>query len=367
MTSQLDFARPADPAGATSANPVATAVSDDALLRAIVDVRAAFARAHAKVTRPELVAEAIGDATELERLDLPALSAAVLDAGNPAAALVHAAHRIGGRLDRSAAVRDIFDSGTLLVAQRAVPIIRQEVRRVECAVDQLAQPGLAIGRWLRVLNDADRRLGRFMADGPPVALDGLAGDMVGGMVDGIGPCRTDEPAPEGTHTLAGFLEFPATDAPASPPAERGTHTLSGHLPHLPDGDVRACLDELAAAFAAESGLAAPSPPWQTPHGRLADLAVALTLAASALQKMADAAWSTTASPAPSARARALAARVRRTAGRVPAVGADLLRCVAADDERPPDTWHARWRLLRDCLLLSGSAVHDGRQLARDLS
>ncbi|HEU5155705.1 MAG TPA: hypothetical protein VFU43_01830 [Streptosporangiaceae bacterium] len=381
MTSQVDFARFRDPAGATSANPVTTAVSDDALLRAIAEVRAAFARAHAKVAAADLVADAIGHARDLERLDLPALSAAAREAGNPAAALTHAVHQSGDRLDRGA-VRDIFDSGTLLVTQRALPFLQQELRRAECAIDRLARREADEGvaevtgvRRRRLLTEADQRLGTFIADGLPVALGGLAEVMMNGVE--AEPCGVGEPA-LGTYTLAGFLEFPIGDDPTPPPV-RGAHTFSGYLPppESPERDIRACLDELAAAFAAESGLAAPTPPWQPPHGLFADLTAALTVASSALYKMADAAASGSgsghgsgagagsATTTPSART--LAVRLRRTAGDVSAVGADLLRRIATDDERSPDSWNARWRLLRDCLLLSGSAFHDGRRLADDLA
>ncbi|WP_327679398.1 3-carboxy-cis,cis-muconate cycloisomerase [Kitasatospora sp. NBC_00458] len=350
--------------------PVERAVGDRAWLQAMLDAEAALARAQAGLgTVPGPAAAAITAAARAERFDVRALALASRETANPVVGLVQALTRVVAAEDPSAAEyvhrgstsQDIFDTGAMLVAARALRLIRADLDRTARALAALAAEhrdtvlagrtlalqavpttfGLKAAGWRQLVLDADRRLAAVLADGLPVSLGGAAG------------------------TLAGYLEYARLDGPD------------------PDVDPGAYLDRLVDAFAAETGLARPALPWHALRTPMADLAAALAFTAGALGKLAVDVQSLTrtevgevvepavagrgaSSAMPHKRNPVLATLLRSAALQVPVLAAGLTQCLVTEDERSGGAWHAEWLLLRECLRLAGGAAHTSVELAEGL-
>ncbi|MEU9600281.1 3-carboxy-cis,cis-muconate cycloisomerase [Streptomyces sp. NPDC048109] len=348
-------------------SPVEAATGDRAWLQAMLDAEAALARAQASLGRmPKEAAEAITRAADADRLDARALALAARETANPVVGLVKAFTAVVAEADPSAAEyvhqgstsQDVFDTGAMLVARRALALVRADLARTAGALATLAgrhRDTLAVARtlalhavpttfglraagWRALVLDADARLARIQEGGLPVSLGGAAG------------------------TLAGYLEY-AADGPR--PA--------------PDGYAA----ELAEAFAAETGLAVPVLPWHALRTPVADLASALAFTAGALGKFAVDVQSLArtevgevaepggpgrggSSAMPHKRNPVLATMVRAAALQVPALAAALTGCLVSEDERSAGAWHAEWQLLRECLRLSGGAARTAAELAEGL-
>lgn len=348
--------------------PVEDLVSDHAWLQAMLDAEAALARAQARLgTLPEVAAKTITNAARAELFDLRDLAVAARETANPVVGLVAALTAVVATRDPSAAEyvhrgstsQDVFDTGAMLVAARAVRLIRAHLGQTAAALGRLAAAhrdtaqagrtlamqavpttfGLKAAGWRDLVLDADRRLGRVEL---PVSLGGAAG------------------------TLAGYLEYAALGGPGQDTADPGAY-----------------VDRLTEAFAQETGLARPVLPWHTLRTPIVDLAAALAFTTGALGKMAvdvqtlsrteiaevaepGKAGRGGSSAMPHKRNPVLATLIRSSALQLPALAGGLMQSLTAEDERPAGVWHAEWLLLRECLRLAGGAACTGVELAEGL-
>ncbi len=349
--------------------PVEAAVGDEAWLQAMLDAESALARAQAGLgTLPARAAEVITSAARAERLDLVALARAARETANPVVGLVQAFTQQVAATDPAAAEyvhrgstsQDVFDTGAMLVSARALRIITADLRRCAGALGTTAAAhrdtpmagrtltlhavpttfGLKAAGWRSLVLDSAERLERLLDGGLPVALGGAAG------------------------TLAGYLEYARIDGSPADPADY--------------------LDQLTAAYAAETGLAVPLLPWHALRTPMADLAAALAHTAGALGKIAADVQVLTrteiaevAEPAvagrgassamPHKRNPVLATLIRSAALQVPALAMALTQCLVTEDERAAGVWHAEWLLLRECLRLAGGAAHTAVELTEGLT
>ncbi|MFE9562504.1 3-carboxy-cis,cis-muconate cycloisomerase [Streptomyces sp. NPDC006487] len=359
--------------------PVESAVDDRAWLRAMLDAEAALARAQARLgTLPEQAAEVISDTALTAEFDLRELALAARETANPVVGLVAALTREVASRDPKAAdyvhrgstSQDIFDTGAMLVADRALRLIRADLARTARALGALALRhrdtpmagrtlalqavpttfGLKAAGWRQLVLDAEARISTVLAEGLPVSLGGAAG------------------------TLAGYLEYAEID-------DAGRHDGAGAPRTF---DRARYLDELVDVFAAETGLARPVLPWHSLRTPLADLAAVLGFTAAALgkialdvQNLARTETGEVAEPGPAGRGGSsamphkrnpvLATLLRSAALQVPVIAAGLTQCLLSEDERSAGAWHAEWLLLRECLRLAGGAAHTAVELAEGLT
>ena len=247
--------------------PVEAAVGDTAWLQAMLDAEAALVRAQVTCgTVPAEAAAAITAAARAEHLDVRELALAARETANPVVGLVKALTAVVAAkspaaaeyVHRGSTSQDIFDTGAMLVAARALRLIGADLRAVAAALAGLAADhrdtvmagrtlalhavpttfGLKAAGWRQLVLEAAERLERVADGGLPVSLGGAAG------------------------TLAGYVQYAGEDA-----------------------DPADVLD-LVAAFADETGLAVPVLPWHALRTPIADLAAALAHTAGALGKIA---------------------------------------------------------------------------------
>ncbi|MDQ8707259.1 lyase family protein [Streptomyces sp. LHD-70] len=353
--------------------PVEAAVSDEAWLQGMLDAEAALARAQARLgTVPKDVADLITEVARAEDFAVRELALDSRETANPVVGLVRALTARVAQSDPAAAEyvhrgstsQDVFDTGAMLVAARALRIVRADLAQVADALGELARThrdtpaagrtlalhavpttfGLKAAGWRSLVLDAAERIDRLVEGGLPVSIGGAAG------------------------TLAGYLEYAALDTPVDD---------DGVL----DGE--AYLDQLVDAFALETGLARPVLPWHALRTPMADLAAALAFTAGALGKIAvdvqsltrtevgevaepTAAGRGSSSAMPHKRNPVLATLMRAAALQVPALAGALTQCLTTEDERSGGVWHAEWLLLRECLRLAGGAAHTAVELAQGL-
>lgn len=347
--------------------PVERAVSDEAWLQAMLDAEAALARAQAGLgTLPPAAAEAITATADGSRFDLRALALASRETANPVVGLVQALGRLVAERDPAAAEyvhrgstsQDILDTGAMLVARRALSLIRADLARTADALAGLAARhrdtpmagrtlalhavpttfGLKAAGWLESVRQADWRLAVVEAE-LPVSLGGAAG------------------------TLAGYLEYARLDGACADPGDYA--------------------DRLVDAFATETGLARPALPWHALRTPLADLGAALAFTAGGLGKLAvdvqvltrtevgevtepAVAGRGSSSAMPHKHNPVLATLIRSAALQVPPIAGALTQCLVTEDERSAGVWHAEWMLLRECLRLAGGAAHTAVELAEGM-
>ncbi|WP_327399901.1 3-carboxy-cis,cis-muconate cycloisomerase [Streptomyces sp. NBC_01288] len=334
-------------------SPAASATSDTAYLRALLDAESALTRAQAALgLAPTEAATAVTTAAaDADRFDVRSLVERSKPGGNPVIPLVaDLTKAVGGEygpyVHRGATSQDIMDTATMLVASRTLDLVLTDLARTERALSGLAAAhrdtampgrtltqhavpttfGLKAAGWRSLVLDARDRV-RVARDALPVQLGGAAG------------------------TLAAFTAYGAEDALA-----------------LPD------------AYARELGLAAPLLPWHTLRTPIADLAGCLAFAAGALGKVAadvlvlcrteiaevseGSGGGSSAMPhkANPVRSTLIAAAARRA----PQLAAVLYGSLGAEDERPAGAWHAEWEPLRDLLRLVGGAARDAAELTEGL-
>ncbi|MGW5662427.1 3-carboxy-cis,cis-muconate cycloisomerase [Streptomyces sp. NPDC003758] len=333
-------------------SPAASATSDTAYLRALLDAESALTRVQAGLGLvPEEAATAVAAAARSGRFDVRDIALRARDGGNPVIPLVAdlteaAGEEYGPYVHRGATSQDILDTATMLVAVRTLDLVLADLERTQEALARLAARhrdtvlpgrtltqhavpttfGLKAAGWRSLALDARDRL-RAVRDGLPAQLGGAAG------------------------TLAAFTAYGAEDPTA-----------------------------LVTAYARELGLCAPELPWHTLRTPIADLAGALAFTAGALGKTATdvltlsrteiaevaegAGGGSSAMPhkANPVRATLIAAAARRA----PQLAATLYGSLAAEDERPAGAWHAEWEPLRDLLRLVGGAAHDAVHLTEGL-
>ncbi|MDQ0955782.1 3-carboxy-cis,cis-muconate cycloisomerase [Streptomyces phaeochromogenes] len=346
--------------------PVEAAVGDSAWLQAMLDAEAALTRAQARCgTVPPHAAEVITAAARADLLDVRELALAARETANPVVGLVTALTAVVATrcpeaaeyVHRGSTSQDVFDTGAMLVAQRALRLIVTDLQAVAAALADLAAAhrdtvmagrtlalhavpttfGLKAAGWRQLILDAVERLERITRGGLPVALGGAAG------------------------TLAGYLQYAGEGA-----------------------DPAAVLDELGAAFATETGLAAPALPWHALRTPVADLGSALAHTAGALGKIAADVLVLTrtevgevtepavvgrgaSSAMPHKRNPVLATLIRSASLQVPVLATVLTQCLATEDERSAGMWHAEWQPLREALRLTGGAAHTAVELTRGLT
>ncbi|MFE9256707.1 lyase family protein [Streptomyces sp. NPDC006879] len=353
--------------------PVEAATSDEAWLQAMLDAESALARAQAGLgTLPAPAAAAITEAARADRFDPRQLALAARETANPVVALVAALSQLVAQRDPAAAEyvhrgstsQDIFDTGAMLVADRALRLIRSDLDRTAEALADLAGKhrdtliagrtlslhavpttfGLKAAGWLHLVRQAEQRLARVQDGGLPVSLGGAAG------------------------TLAGYVQYAELDGAgaAAEEFEAGAYT-----------------DRLLAAYAAETGLARPTLPWHSLRTPLADLAAALAHTAGALGKIAvdvqgmartevgelaepGGTGRGSSSAMPHKRNPVLSTLIRSAALQVPALAGALTQCLTSEDERSGGAWHAEWLLLREALRLAGGAARTAAELAAGL-
>ncbi|MDG9695042.1 3-carboxy-cis,cis-muconate cycloisomerase [Streptomyces sp. DH17] len=345
--------------------PVEAAVGDTAWLQAMLDAEAALARAQAHCgTVPAPAAAAITAAARAERLDLRHLALAARETANPVVGLVKALTAVVAAdapdaveyVHRGSTSQDVFDTGAMLVARRALRLIVADLHRTADALAALAAEhrdtvmagrtlalhavpttfGLKAAGWRQLVLEAAERLER-VAGRLPVSLGGAAG------------------------TLAGYLTHAGQDA-----------------------DAAELVDDLTAAYAAQTGLAAPVLPWHALRTPIADLGAALAHTAGALGKIAadvlvlartevgevtepQAAGRGASSAMPHKRNPVLATLIRSAALQVPALASVLTQCLVTEDERSAGVWHSEWQPLRECLRLAGGAARTAVELTRGLT
>ncbi|GGJ45581.1 3-carboxy-cis,cis-muconate cycloisomerase [Streptomyces brasiliensis] len=333
-------------------SPAASATSDTAYLRALLDAEAALTRAQAALgIVPAEAAAAVAEAADPAGFDLPSLAARARAGGNPVIPLVaDLTARVGAEygpyVHRGATSQDIMDTATMLVAVRTLDLVLADLARAERALARLAAEhrdtvmpgrtltqhavpttfGLKAAGWRSLVLDARDRAAA-VRDRLPVQLGGAAG------------------------TLAAFSSYGAEDATALP-----------------------------EAYARELGLRAPLLPWHTLRTPIADLAGCLAFSAGALGKTAvdvltlsrteiaevgeGSGGGSSAMPhkANPVRSTLIAAAARRA----PQLAAILYGSMAAEDERPAGAWHAEWEPLRELLRMVGGAARDAAELAEGL-
>ncbi len=347
-----------------SGAPVEAAVTDEAWVRAMLEVEAALVRAQARLgLAPAGAAAAITTAAATARLDVTALARASRAAANPVVALVPAFTAEVSTVDEKAAEyvhrgstsQDILDSAAMLIARRVLLVMADDLDRTASALAGLAEEhratvlagrtlaqhavpttfGLKAAGWLQLVLDVADRV-RALAGSLPAQLGGAAG------------------------TMAAYQEYARLERP----------------------DVDAT--ELLGPFAAELGLAEPVLSWHTVRTPIAELGAVLALVTGALGKIAvdvrtmsrteigelaePAADGRGASSAmPQKRNPVLATLMLSAARQVPAHALILAQCMVAEDERPAGEWHAEWQSLREALRLAGGACHAAVELIEGLT
>ncbi|WP_460071224.1 3-carboxy-cis,cis-muconate cycloisomerase [Streptomyces sp. YKOK-I1] len=332
-------------------SPAASATSDAAYLRALLDAEAALTRAQERLGLAPEGAGAAVTAAAAGAFDAHSLAERARGGGNPVIPLVADLTRavgaaFGPYVHRGATSQDIMDTATMLVAVRALEPVLADLGRTQEALALLAAAhrdtvmpgrtltqhavpttfGLKAAGWRSLVLDARDRI-TAVRDSLPAQLGGAAG------------------------TLAAFTAYGAQDATA-----------------------------LVAAYARELALAEPGLPWHTLRTPVADLAGALAFAAGALGKVAtdvltlartEIAEVAEGSGGGSSAMPHKANPVRSTliaaaALRAPQLAAVLFGSLTAPDERPAGAWHAEWEPLRDLLRLVGGAARDAAELAEGL-
>ncbi|MFH8989782.1 3-carboxy-cis,cis-muconate cycloisomerase [Streptomyces sp. NPDC017940] len=337
-------------------SPAESATADTAFLRAMLDAEAALTRAQAALGHtPAEAGRAVTAAAGSARFDARDIARRARGGGNPVIPLVadltaSVPDEFGPYVHRGATSQDIMDTAVMLVAARTVDLVLEDLRRTEQALSGLAAAhrdtvmpgrtltqhavpttfGLKAAGWRSLILDARDRL-RGVRASLPVQLGGAAG------------------------TMAAF----------GPPGDEGD----------PDTARR-----LTAAYAHETGLAAPDLPWHTLRTPVADLAGALAFTAGALGKTAADVLTLSrteiaelsegtggdSSAMPHKRNPVRATLVAGAARRAPGLAATLYASMVAEDERPAGAWHAEWETLRDLLRLVGGAARDAAELAEGL-
>jgi 3-carboxy-cis,cis-muconate cycloisomerase len=318
---------------------VQDAVSDDAWLRAMLDVETALAAAEADAgvidaAAAETIAEAARDLAaggELADLGLAARAA-----GNPVVPLAARLREVSEHAHHGATSQDILDSAAMLVAKRAlVPVLAE--------LDGVVARCAALAREHRGTVMAGRTL---MQQAEPVTF----GLKAAGWLAGVAGAR------------ARLRELTL-------PAQLGG--AAGTLAKIGDP---AIVDD----FAARLGLAAPPLPWHSDRRPVAELGAALAIAAGAVEKVAldvvllaqtevgevaeesaggrggSSAMPHKQNPVGAIRARAAARAVRAAAG-------VLLEAMAGEHERAAGAWHSEWRALSDALANTGGAAWSLRE------
>jgi 3-carboxy-cis,cis-muconate cycloisomerase len=326
-------------------------LSDDALLRAMLDAEAALALASAEAGL--VPTEAAGEIEQVCRrgdFELAQLGVQAEAAGNPAAPLSRAiVERVSAAakpwVHHGATSQDILDTALMLLAQRAGRAIvvgaaatvascaelAEQHRHTVMLARTLGQPavvttfGLKAAGWLVALDSAGARLALVLEQRIAVQLGGSAGTL--GVFGAAGP-------------------------------------------------------EVLRRIAARLGLAEPAMPWHTDRQRVLDLAAALGALIAATGKVAldvellaqaevgevseGGAGHGTSSAMPHKRNPIDAALVRSASYRAPGLVATLYGASQHENERAAGAWHAEWQPLRELLSVAGGALSRTARMLENL-
>ena len=303
---------------------VPSEVGDRAWLQAMLDAEAALARARGLED-----ADAVAAACSADRYHLASLGWESQESGNPVVPLAKALRAASGvdEAHRGATSQDILDTATMLVILRAREPLLADLLGAADAAGALAREFRSAPMAARTLlqQALPTTLG-LKAAGWMTALDSAAAGLRG-------------------------VELPAQ--------------LGG-----PAGTLAGLGRPVAAAYAAELGLADPVLPWHTNRLPVARVAGALGAAAGAVAKAARdvtllsqtevgevreaAPGGSSAMPHkqnPVAAVSALAA-----ARQAPGLVATLLASMEHEHERAAGAWHAEWRPLRELLIACGTSA-----------
>ncbi|MYV53652.1 3-carboxy-cis,cis-muconate cycloisomerase [Streptomyces sp. SID3212] len=350
---------------------VESLVSDEAYLRAMLEVEVALTETQAELG--VVPAASLGPLREVargDRIDLAALAREARDAANPVVGLVRALTAEVAKVDREAAEhvhlgstsQDILDSALMLVARRVLRRIHEDLVRTADGLALLAARhrdtpmagrtltqhavpitfGLKAAGWLALVLDADDRVRRLLSDGLPAQLGGAAG------------------------TLAAY----------------GAYGAYGESGGGAGGDSSGT--ELVEPFAERLGLTAPLVPWHSLRTPIADLGAVLSFVSGALGKiavdvqgMARTEVAEAAEPSgggrgassamPQKRNPVLATLIMSAARQVPPIALVLTQSLVSEDERSAGGWHAEWQPLRECLRLAAGAASSAAELADGLA
>src|SRR5829696_456275 len=306
----------------------------------MLDVEAALARASARAgLLPAEHADAIARACDAERYDPAEIGAEATKTGNPAVPLVKALTgavegEAAGQVHRGATSQDVIDSAAMLVAQRALGPLLDDL-------DAAARAAAALAAEHRDTVMAGRTL---LQQALPVTFGLKAAQWLSGLDD----------------AAARLEELRRTRLAAQLGGAAGT------LASLRDAG-----PEVLAGFAEELGLAEPALAWHTIRVRPAELAGALGVACGVVAKVArDVTLMAQtevgearegvpgrggSSTLPHKRNPVAAVSAVACAMRAPGLVAELLGAMAHEHERGAGPWHAEWRAFSALLEAAGSA------------
>ena len=315
---------------------VAAELSDDAWVRALVEVEVALARAAAScgVLSAGAAAQVTGAAAGLE-VDVAALGRAAVPGGNPVIPLVRLLREAAGdaapAVHAGATSQDVLDTALVLLVRRAAAVLLEDLAGAAEAAAQHAGTH-------RDTPMAARTLGQQ-------ALPTTFGLVAAGWCVGLDRARTRLAA-----VVAGL------------PVQLGgaAGTLAALHPHGLD---------VGRALATGLGLAW-SPPWHTERTRIGELAGALGVAAGACAKPAtdvvllagtelgevSEGAPGDSSSMPHKHNPIAAVTARAAARRAPGLVATLLASMEHEHQRASGAWHAEWPTLTELLRVSGGAA-----------
>ena len=316
--------------------------SDRAWLQAMLDTEAGLARAleAAGLAAPGAGAAVTG-AARADAFDLARLGQQAALTGNPVPALARELTRMvppgaAAAVHKGATSQDIIDTAAMLLARQAMATVAADLATAAAAVAGLAaghRDTLMIGRtllqqavpvtfglvaagWLTGLDEARTALARVAASRLAVQFGGAAGTLAA--LDGAGP-------------------------------------------------------EVAAALAAELGLAVPTLPWHTDRLRVIEIGAACAGVTGVLSKIArdvtllaqsevgevherGGAGRGGSSAMPHKHNPVAAIAVLGCTRQVPGLLATLVSSAEQEHQRAAGAWHAEWAPLSDVLRLTGSAA-----------
>ena len=328
--------------GIFARGPVAIEVGDAALLKAMLEVEAALARAEA---RAGLIASEHADAIERacrpEAFDVASLSRATPATGTPVVPLIEAIRVAVGdpaaaEVHRGATSQDILDTAMMLVASRAIGALLTDLDGAGDAAATLASAHRTtpmIGRTL------------LQAAAPTAFGAKAAGWLIG--LDTVHERLTTVRRERLAVQLGGPVGSLATLGPEGP----------------------AVVGYLAEAL----GLLEPMAPWHAERTRIADVAGALGTAAAAIAKPAldivllaqsevgevtDSMPGRGGSSSMPHKGNPIAAiSARACAAQAPGLVATLLTAAGGSEhERGAGAWHAEWRPMTELFRTVGSAA-----------
>lgn len=325
--------------GALDGDPAVDRVVDDrALIRAMLEVEAALARAVAGVGRISAEsAAAVTRAAEALDVDADELGRRAAESGNPVIPLVRdlvgaVAQDARGAVHVGATSQDVLDTALQLLAYRALgPVLDH--------LSSAADGAAALAETHRDTLMVARTLGQ-------PALPAMFGLRAAGWMTGI------DAAADQLH------EVRATRLAIQLGGAAGTMAA-----YEPDGP------EIAARLAADLGLADPGVPWHTERSRVHALGAALGAAVAACGKVAtdvillsqaevgelSEGVPGTSSAMPHKRNPSQSVLIVAAAHRAPGLVASLLTSGMHEQERATGSWQAEWPVLRDLLRLAGGA------------